>query len=107
LDALHRECLEEIGCQIKIIKDLGIIVEYRNRYKLKQISYCYLARLVGKKGKSNFTKDETKRGFKVKWVSLSQAIKLLTEDQTKDYDDKFIRVRDLTYLIEAKKYLRK
>src|SRR3990167_2065115 len=39
IQALKREVLEEIGCEIDSIKELGIIEEYRNKFSLHQLSY--------------------------------------------------------------------
>ena len=47
--ALHREIMEEIGCTIKNIRELGIIEEFRNKFSLHQLSYCFLADLDGKR----------------------------------------------------------
>lgn len=48
-EALKRECLEEIGCSVEIIGELGEIIEYRDKWSLKQHSYCYLANIVREK----------------------------------------------------------
>jgi ADP-ribose pyrophosphatase YjhB (NUDIX family) len=103
--ALERECLEEIGCKIEIIKELGLITEYRDQFKIVQSSYGYVAKVKGKKGNPDFTKDEIADGFKLKWINLEKAIKLLEADSAKSYSGKFIRIRDLVYLKEAKKYI--
>src|SRR3989344_6395396 len=44
--ALARECMEEIGCEVDIIKDVGKIVEYLDGFRLIQTSYCFLAKHV-------------------------------------------------------------
>ncbi|HEY4496078.1 MAG TPA: NUDIX domain-containing protein [Candidatus Paceibacterota bacterium] len=62
--ALRRECLEELGCDIEITGEIGFIVEYRRIFNLKQTSYCYLAKVKGKKGNPDFTDDEKENGFK-------------------------------------------
>lgn len=38
--ALKRECLEEIGCNIEILDEIGTIVEYRKMFQIKQILHC-------------------------------------------------------------------
>ena len=73
--ALARECLEEIGSSVDIVSELGSIVEYRKIFNLKQISYCYLAKLKGKKGVPVFTKEELEKGFKPVWLSYEEALK--------------------------------
>ena len=105
VDALRRECLEEIGCQINIGKELGIIIEYRDKIKVKQESHCYIAEVAGSKGNPSFTKKEKNKGFKVKWIFLKEAIKKLESDNPNDCQGKFIQIRDLTYLKEADKQI--
>jgi ADP-ribose pyrophosphatase YjhB (NUDIX family) len=102
LPALKRECLEETGSKIEIIKEVGLIIEYRDKFKKRQQSYCYIAKLIGDKGEPNFTKKEIQDGFKLKWVKLEEAIKLLENDSPNDYQGKFIKIRDSTYLKKAR-----
>ena len=102
--ALDREVMEEIGCKINNIKELGMVEEYRNEDSLHQISYCYIAKLDGKKGKPEFTKSETEEGFQPVWLSLDDAIKILDNEDIKLFRrGKFMVARDLTFLKEAKK----
>lgn len=103
--ALDRECLEEIGCHIKVLGELGEIKEYRDKWSLEQHSFCYLANVVGEKGEPNFTQKELDGGFKIKWVSLDEAIQLLKADKPNDYEGMYIQIRDLTFLEEAKNNL--
>ena len=103
---LKREIKEEVGCQIEIIKELGEIIEYKNKYNQKQTSYCFLAKLNGKIGKPNFTKEEKDAGYRVKWLPIDDAIKLFQDNIPEDYTAKFIQLRDYTFLLEAKKLLK-
>ena len=57
-EALKRECLEEIGCNIETFGELGEIIEYRDKYSLKQCSYCYLANVIGKKESQTLLKKK-------------------------------------------------
>jgi 8-oxo-dGTP pyrophosphatase MutT (NUDIX family) len=36
IDAVKRECIEEIGCEIDIVEELGEIFEYRPKINFKQ-----------------------------------------------------------------------
>lgn len=101
METLRRECLEEIGCEIKAEHELGEIIEYRDKWSLKQYSYCYLAELSGKKGSPNFTPEELAKGFMIKWLPLTEAIKLLASDKPVDYEGSFIKTRDSLFLKEA------
>ncbi len=106
-EALKRECLEEIGCNIETFGELGEIIEYRDKWSLEQHSYCYLANMVGDKGRPDFTQKEIDNGFEIKWVSLGEAIKLLESDKPEGYEGGFIQIRDSGFLKEAEKFLYK
>lgn len=106
-EALKRECLEEIGCDTETFGELGEIIEYRDKWSLKQHSYCYLANVVGDKGKPDFTQKEIDNGFEIKWLPLEEAIKLLENDKPDDYMGGFIQIRDISFLKEAVNFLSK
>ena len=72
--ALKRECQEELGCDIEIIGEVGEIIEYRKMFKMKQISPCYSAKVVGEKGSPAFTDEENEDGFEIQWLPLEKAI---------------------------------
>ncbi|NTV41488.1 MAG: NUDIX domain-containing protein [Candidatus Moranbacteria bacterium] len=103
--ALEREIKEEIGSQIEVTGEIGRIIEHKDAQNLKQQSFCWLAKLVRKKGQSDFTEEELGDGFGVMWVSLDEAIEIIKNDQPNNYDGKFIVIRDLCFLKEAKKYV--
>ena len=102
IEAVKRECIEEIGCKIEIIKELGEILEYRPKIFFKQISYCFLAKLSGSKGKPNFTQGEIDNGFKEPiWITISEAINLVSKNIPNDYSGGIISNRDARFLKEA------
>ncbi len=102
--ALDREVLEEIGCSIGNVRELGIIEEYRDKFELHQISYCFLADLVGEKGVPNLDEGELADGFEPVWMNLEDAISTLEgEVGMAHYGAKFMCLRDLTFLKEARK----
>ncbi len=103
--ALKRECLEETGRDIEILKEIGSVIEYRRDYQLKLESKCYISKTIGNKKETSFTKDEIKRGFKLLWVDLDEAINILENDFTQSYAGKFILKRDLIFLKESKKII--
>src|SRR3989344_3275304 len=45
IEALKRECREEIGCEIEVMGEVGEIVEHRDKIDLVQTSYCFLAKV--------------------------------------------------------------
>jgi len=104
--ALDREIKEETGCKVDITREVGKITEYRSKFKMFQTSYCYIGKIT-KKGVPNFEKGEMNEGFKLIWVSLSEAILQLYRDRPSNYEGKFIQKRDLRFLEEAKICLEK
>ena len=103
IEALKREAKEEIGCEIDDIQELGIIEEFRGKYKLHQLSHCFLAKIIGGKGEPNFEEDEILDGFIPLWVTLDEAIDIIKrENYVEDYEGKFIVIRDLEILQRVK-----
>jgi len=100
-NALAREVLEETGCTIKILNEIGEILEHRSQIEEVQTSHCFLAQMV-KEGKPNFDKGEIEDGFELVWISLDKAIELIEKSEPTTYDGKFIVVRDLKFLKAAK-----
>ncbi len=104
--ALNRELLEEIGCAANVIAEIGEIIEYRDKWKLKQTSHCYLAKQFGEQHLPSFTEEEIDEGFEVVWAdNIDTAIELLKQDQAQHYDGLFIQRRDTTFLQKAKELL--
>lgn len=107
LEALNREMIEEIGCQIEVTGELGRIDEYRDESKLMQKSYCYIANVVGEKNEPQFVENEVEDGFEIMWVSLDEAINILSSDVAEDYHGKFKLMRDNIFLNSYIKIIRK
>lgn len=103
--ALRREISEEVGVRIKIIKELGIVKQYRNEYKELQVDYGYLTKVKGKIQEPSFDEGEMIAGFKLCWMSLNQAIKIIEKQKPKDSLFKFITARDLIFLQKAEKII--
>jgi 8-oxo-dGTP diphosphatase len=101
--ALERELLEEIGCRADVHGELGQIVEYCDKYRLKQTSHCFVATQLGEQKPPAFTDEELADGFEVVWAKdLNEAIHLLEQDEPTEYRGHFIRRRDLTLLKAVK-----
>ncbi len=103
LEALKRECQEELGCNIEAYDEVGQIVEYRKIFQLKQISYVYLAKVIGTKGIPAYTPEETEGGFGVQWLDIDEAIELLKNDKARNDEGRlYIVPRDIVLLQSAK-----
>ena len=100
-DGLFREVLEEVGCTINIVGEIGTIIEYRSQKEELQTSHCFLAQVV-KKGRSQLTKEELDEDYVLLWVDLNEAIMLIKESKPTNYVGKFIVKRDLCFLEKAK-----
>ena len=103
--ALHREVKEETGCTINIKNGVGTIVEYRDKFELKQFSYCFVAEVKEDLRKISFTDKELSEGFELKWVGINKAIKILQADKPINYEGKFVVMRDLIFLKKVKEIL--
>ena len=99
--ALVREVLEEVGSEIKINGKVGKIIEHRSKFNLKQISYCYVGKIISK-GSPTFTEEELSHGFKLVWLSLDEAISKVESDKPTNYEGTFIQKRDLEFLKKVK-----
>lgn len=103
VEAFKRECLEEIGCKVEVVAELGEITEYRHQFNQKQVSYCYLAKQVGDQGESSLEEGELAEGHdEVKAKNLDDAIRILEQDKPANYEGKFISKRDHTILTAAR-----
>lgn len=104
--ALKRECIEEIGCDIEVLQEIGLVNEWRKIYQIHQVSFCYLAKIVGKKGTPDFTESEIAEGFEVRWLSFDKALKALIESKAEHISAKGYMVpRDIAILQAAQEYL--
>lgn len=101
-EALMREVIEEVGVEINLISEVGAVIEYRDRFELMQLSYCFLASVKKNLEAPSFTEEEQSNGFILKWVTFEEAINLLRNDNPTDYSGCFIKKRDYTFLIKAK-----
>lgn len=95
--ALERELLEETGVSSKTYGLLGVIVETRRRFRIVQVSYCFLAKALAE-GRPRLEKGELAEGFKLEWFKPQEAVRILKADRPRNYGGKFIVARDLRFL---------
>jgi len=107
IEALNREIMEEVGAKIDILAEIGIILEYRDKFNQLQISYCYLAKVNGILDSTSFTEEELSFGFQLKWVDFESAISIIKNDKPNNYMGRFIQKRDLAFLLKAKEIIGK
>ena len=101
-EAVKREVLEEIGCEIEIIETLGITEEYKSLNNFKQISYVYIGKVLKDTKQLNVTEKEKDEGAKLLWETPEKALELITDCFNKIvaskyasiYSTKFVVLRD-------------
>lgn len=103
--ALIRECLEEVGSRIEVNGEVGKIIEFRSKWDLKQISYCYYGKIISK-GDPDFTEKELSQGFNIVWLPLKEAIFQVENDKPENYEGSFIQKKDLEFLKKAEQVIR-
>lgn len=81
--AFKREVLEETGCEVEIIKELGMTEEYKTLGGFKQISYVFIGKVLKDTKKLNVTKKEAEEGARLLWETPEEALELVT----KSYDN--------------------
>lgn len=106
--AIIRECAEEIGCGIAILREVGYIDDYRPRDHRHCMTYCYVATVTGPKKEPAYSPDESQIGMYPMWVSLGDAHTILKKQEAavlagdvRFYNTAFDIVRDLIFLEAA------
>lgn len=101
-DAFKREVLEETGCRVEIIKELGTTEEYKTLDNFKQISYVFVGKVLEDTKQLNVTQKEKDEGAKLVWETPENALNLIIESYDKliaskyesVYHTRFIALRD-------------
>lgn len=113
-EAFKREVLEETGCEIEIIEELGIIEEYRSIKNFRQTSYIFVSKVTKDIHRLGLTKKEENEGAALLWVNPKEALeliidcydKLLPSNYNDLYETRFISLRDrkiLEYYLEKRR----
>lgn len=97
--AFKREVLEEAGCEIEIIEQLGTTEEYKSLQNLKQTSYIFVAKVIKDLHHLNLTKKEKDEGAKLLWVEPEEALRLIIECYNKLLPSKYDDVYDTRYVV--------
>lgn len=99
ISGLHREVLEETGCKIDKIHELGLVIEYRDAIRMLQISYVFIGHVFDLATKPIFTLKEQNEGFKLAWFDVEEVINMMINIDIPDtYAGRFIHARDLAIL---------
>ncbi len=102
--AIKREVLEELGTEIEISGELGVIEVYIDKWNSRQIDHCFVANVTDGTGSSKPTAFEQQEGHELVWAeNLDDAIKLVEDSSPANRDGKLVQARDLLFLETARK----
>ena len=76
--AFKREVLEETGCEIEIIENLGMIEENKTLDNFKQMSYVFIGKVLKDTKELHVTEKEKDEGAKLIWETPKNALNLIT-----------------------------
>jgi len=104
LVAAMREMEEELGVQVELIKELGIVHDYYNLIFQENYSYYYLFKVIDYTAQ-RLEPRESLLIDRIEWLSVEEAIKAY-ESFTKDGVGLLVKRRELPILKLVKNYLR-
>lgn len=96
--ALKREVQEEVGCSCEIVRPVGITIEYRNKYQLLHLSYCYVAHMTGELGEPALEAGEAEEGQETLWLPPTVVLEKMQSDVPGKYEGHFILQREIAFL---------
>lgn len=104
---LKRELLEEVGAKsIDILGEIGQIDVYFEELKMKSEHICFIVKLKGSIIEPQRTDEEIAEGYETVWASdIDAAIALVESGDPKEYGHEFEKLRELTFLKQAKKHI--
>ena len=108
--AMVRECSEELGMDVEIIEKLGTVEECRIKGDEFQVSYCYVAKVVGEPYEQTLEEKELQLGHHItECENIDEAISKLencyTEMLGNVEGNLQIKERDTAILRTAKEFL--
>lgn len=87
--ALRREVLEESGCEIDILKELGYVEELRTINNFIQTSYVYVSKVSNDTKKLNLTEQEKNEGSELCWFEPDIALQKIEDSYNKLIPSKY------------------
>lgn len=102
--AAIRECNEEIGCEIEIVKILGTITEYWKEELMKIENIGYIGKVIGEKKPIVLVggEDEAEKKSTIVWVTPEEALKLVESNKIPEkLYVKYVLRKSLNFLQKA------
>lgn len=76
-----RECLEETGCEIEIVGELGCIDDYRSREGRHCIHFGFIGKVLSHTGVRSLTAAEAFYDKTVHWVTVADALATMKKQE--------------------------
>lgn len=92
--AFVRECREEIGCDIEIIRYIGYVIEHRYREQYKKTSYYFVAKLIGEKWIPQLEAGEQADGLETLRISPDELRQFFAPQAYDNIERQFVQARD-------------
>lgn len=99
-EAVRREIREEVGCDCVVKETIGVVIEYRAKYKMIHISYCFVAEVSGAIAETALEQGEIDEGMITLWMKPEEALQKMETDIPNTYQGPFILKRELAFLRE-------
>ena len=101
-EAFKREVLEETGCEVEIIDNLGITEEYKSFNDFRQTSYVFVGKVLVDTKKLDVTEKEKNEGARLILEEPEESLALITKcieeivpsEYSSVYSTKFVVLRD-------------
>ncbi len=101
--AVIRECKEELGEDIEVLQDLGVVKDAYNLIHRKNENHYFLCKKLTQ-GEKHFVSEGDSLIQETLWVSLDEGIHLLRKQSDKGVSA-LVKARELPILEEAKRIL--
>ncbi|USN89074.1 MAG: NUDIX domain-containing protein [Candidatus Nomurabacteria bacterium] len=76
-----RECAEELGCTVRVLRKIAIAEEYRNRDKNQYETTCFLVEVTHKNEEDTRTNEEKENELTAIWLTAAEATKKLSSQE--------------------------
>lgn len=83
ITALRREIREEVGCEINVVDELGMCLEFIGDINLISVSYVYVVDKI-KDTKQMLTEEEINAGFVLEWHTPEEVLDLIKNANATD-----------------------
>lgn len=97
--AFQREVLEEAGCNIEIINEIGTIEEIKSHDNFKQTSYLFVGKVIGEIGIPSFTQKEIDEGARILWLDIDDAMDKIKESENNLIASKYESVYHTKFIV--------